>query len=360
MATKRPSRSKRPTKAQKMKSGLWKASREGPFTATLGITGNATQTNWARSTGGGGGGSHFQPSNADSIRVTIDTQHARALQFGHQTATQFGYGVVDVQVDLVPSYGSANPDNSRAAFGEVLATWYEPTGLRMDALKHLKDLERMEDNADPFATGVESGDAPEANPLLAFALDTNEETGNPTNRNATPLKGSRIIRFGFRKDHPEVHRQSQISVDLNADGDLNDGYEQQPYFLSAAGDDGFGILQRMEQAVNPIRGDPDEQTFRKTEFEWAHPIDTLMVSRASSQRQQMAWSGNAAHNNNNIASPDVSGGLMLRTAYFNNLRCVGGLIGLQIPRFYTSADAVSANNDFTLLVTVKGKKWVSM
>ncbi len=292
---------------------------------------------------------HFQPSNAGSVRIVLDAQHARARTFGLQTASQFGYGIYDVDVELVPSNQAINPEDSRLAFGEVNARWIEPTPLRMDALKHLKSLERMEDSIQPFVR--DEGSSPAANPLLASALD---DPSVITDEGSQPVKGSRIIRFGWKNDSPFVYRQSAISVDLNADGDTSDTYETQWYVLDTDDPEHFALMPRMESAVNPMGPEGN----RLVDLTWAYPMSSTQVVGTCSLRKQVTWALNPKLEN--TLGTNLPGGLHQKVAAFRGIRALGGLIELTIPEFNTAGvgEALSANNDFELVVNLRCRKWI--
>lgn len=337
---------RRKTKAQIQRSDLWAHARTGPFQVeeTMStVETHDTEGTWMRSTH-----DHFQPSNANNVRIVIDAQHARARTFGLQTASQFGYGIYDLDIELIPSTQAINPEDGRSAFGEVNARWIEPTPLRMDALKHLKGLERMEDSIQPFVQ--DEGSAPEANPLLASALD---DTNVENDTGSTVVKGSSIIRFGWKNELPQVYRQSTISVDLNSDGDTSDNYESQFYVLDGDDDEYFGIMPRMENAVNPMVASGD----RRVNHEWRFPMTDKRVMGTCSLRKQLTWILNVKPENS--FGTNLPGGIHQQTASFRGIRAIGGLIQLTIPEFTTQAiGAPPGNNDYELLVNLRCRKWI--
>ena len=353
--TARKTRGKRRTKASKQRSTLWNEARHGPFQTRDVMNEVFTSSNgnsWLRCSHG-----KFQPSNSGSVRIVLDAQHARARTFGLQTASQFGYGIYDVDVELVPSNAAINPEDSRLAHGEVNIRWIEPTPLRMDALKHLKSLERMEDSIQPFTR--DEGSSPEANPLLASALD---DPSVMTDEGSRPLKGSRIIRFGWKNDSPMVYRQSAITVDLNTDGDTSDQYETQYYVLDTDDPEHFALMPRMESAVNPV----GPEGTRLVDMTWAYPMSSTQVVGTSSLRRTVTFAVNPKFENG--LGTNLPGGIHQKVASFRGIRCIGGLMELTIPEFFTAAIGATevppvvvpgtANNDFELVVNLRCRKWI--
>lgn len=340
---------RRKTKAQLQRSELWQHARFGPYQARDTMNG-ANQTagadgSWLRSTH-----DHFQPSNANNVRVVIDAQHARAQTFGLQTASQFGYGIYDVDIELIPSTQAINPEDGRSAFGEVNVRWIEPTPLRMDALKALKGIEKMEDDIQPFVR--DEGRAASANPLLSSALDNANVTLDTTPQQ---VRGSRIIRYGWFGDSPKVYRQSTISVDLNTDGDTSDNYENQYYVLQQGDQDHFSIMDRMENAVNPLVVSGK----RRVETEWAYPVFDRKVTSTSSLRKQVTWALNLKPENS--LGTNLPGGIHQQVASFRGCRALGGLIEITIPEFTTQAIGLPpGNNDYELIVNLRCRKWIPM
>jgi hypothetical protein len=307
----------------------------------LGNTGNDT---WVRSSA-----DKFQPSNHHNVQVVIDAQHARSRVFGLQTASQFGYGVYDVDVELVPSYGAINPEDGRLAVAQVRANYVEPTPLRMDALRHLKGVERLEDRADAFDSVSANNDNRAVNPLLAVGVaeDADHVDGQ------THRKGQRIVRFGFDEHTPLVYAQSSLSVDLNSDDDVNDNYESQYYTLRGDTAVFFGVLPRMEQAVNPIHNGNHQ-----VDVDWANPTNSQMVDDATFQQAQAVWALNPKLENS--LGTNLAGGLHTLKAQFRGIRALGGLIKLQVPEMFTAGIGTGAlaNNDYELLITLRCRKWI--
>lgn len=340
---------KRKTKAQLQRSELWQHARTGPYQARdvmNTIDSHTVGLSWLRSTH-----DHFQPSNANDVRIVVDAQHARAQTFGLQTASQFGFGVYDLDIELVPSNQAINPEDGRSAFGEVNVRWVEPTPLRMDALKHLKDLEKTEDQVSPFTR--DEGRAASANPLLSSALDESSVT---TDDNVQAVRGSKIIRYGWRADSPKVYRQSAITVDLNTDGDVTDNYETQFYVLEQDDQDHFSILERMENAVNPMDAGGERMVVRQ----WAYPMSDNKVVATSNLRKQVTWALNLKPENS--AGTNLPGGIHQQVASFRGMRAMGGLIEVTIPEFTTQAvgNALTANNDYELIINLRCRKWIPM
>lgn len=334
------------TKAQKQRTALWDDARNGPFQTRDVMNNVSTVSNgasWLRSST-----DKFQPSNHGSVRIVLDCQHARARTFGLQTASQFGFGVYDLDIELVPSNSSINPENGRLVFGEVNARWIEPTPLRLDALRHLKGLERMEDTIQPFTR--DEGASPAANPLLSTALDDADPAGSDVSK---PVKGSRIIRFGWDPYSPYVFRQSNISVDLNSDGDTSDNYESQWYVLNDDDQTHFGIMPRMESAVNPMGSEGN----RMVDLEWFAPMVSEQVLGTSSLRKQVVWALNSKLENS--FGTNLPGGLHTKVASFRGIRALGGLIQITIPEFNSSGVGLAgeSNNDYELIVNLRCRKW---
>jgi hypothetical protein len=328
---------------------LWKHARTGAFQASADCveqTSNSNSEVWLRCSA-----STFQPSNSNSFTALIDAQHARAKTFGLQTASQFGFGVYDIDVHLVPSNNALNPEDSRLAFGQVAAQWMEPTPARMLALKSLKDLERLEDRADPFQSTANVQQNPAGNPLLAVGMASDADT----TASSSPIRGSRIIRFGWGGGQPKVYAQSTLTVDLNSDDDTSDAYEDQSYVL--LGDDGdyFAIMPRYEHAVNPVK-----DGHRLVEHEWAYPTSITKVQDFSTLRHQVVWACNVKPENS--AGTNLPGGIHTQKAEFRGIRALGGLIRLSMPEFATSAigNLGTANNDFELHVNLRCRSWTPM
>lgn len=332
-----------------MSTDLWKHARTGSFQTSADCQpdpGNGNNTIWFRTSD-----NTFQPSNSANWTGLIDAQHARSIVFGLQTASQFGFGVYDVDIDLVPSNNALNPEDSRVAFGQVQAQWVEPTPLRMQALTALKGLERMEDQNDIFAAasaGVNNN--PAGNPLLSVGVAEDADT-----QEGTVKRGSRIIRFGWGAQQPQVYSQSSLSVDLNSDGDVGDSSESQRYVLF--GDDAsyFGIMPRYEQSVNPIK-----DGHRLVEHEWAFPTSSKKVEAVSSLRHMVVWAMNPKPENS--AGTNLPGGLHTQRASFRGIRALGGLIRLSMPEFATAAvgNLGTANNDFEVHVSLRCRSWTPM
>lgn len=340
-------RKARKTKAQMQRSELWQHSRTGPFQATASTVQQVTNEfndRWARSSM-----NHFQPSNHNNMRMLLDTQHARSRVFGLQTASQFGYGIYDIDVELVASYDAVNPEDGRFASTQVRANYIEPTPIRMDALKHLKGLERLEDRDDAFNSVSSSNDNSIVNPLLAVGIDEDAETAD----GQASVKGQGIIRFTYSQYSPLVYANSQLSVDLNADDDVNDTYESQYYVLTGDHDNKFAILSRMESAVNPLK-----DGHRYVQHTWANPTNDLRVDCATFVQDQAIWSQNIKYENS--VGTNLQGGIHTKKATFRGLRALGGLIELTVPEMFTSGlgPGGSANNDYELLVSVRCRKWI--
>lgn len=311
--------------------------------------GNSTNTRWLRCSQ-----DHFQPSNNDQALIVIDAQHARAITFGHQTASQFGFGTYDVEVELVPSFDAINPEDGRLAVCQVRAAWVEPTPLRMTALRNLKSLERLDDMIDPFvAPSGDNNTIRAANPLLAAGVAQDADT---TNLAAEP-KGSKIIRFGWSggSSWPKVYAQSTFSNDLNADGDTGDTHESQSYVLVEDTSQEFGILPRQEQAVNPLK-----DGHRLVQHQWVNPTSSLKVNHTSYTQKQVVWALNVKPEN--TAGLNLPGGIHTVKANFRGIRALGGLIAITVPEMFTSAigTAGTANNDYELNIHLRCRSWTPM
>lgn len=341
--------SKRKTKAQSQRSELWSHARTGPFVAVASTvetnsSANQDNTRWARSTV-----NSFQPSNHNNVFVCLDGQHARSRVFGLQTGSQFGYGIYDVDVELVPSYSAVNPEDGRLAVAQIRANYVEPTPLRMDALRHLKAVERLEDLSDAFDSVSSNNDNRAVNPLLGVGVSEDADTADAQ----THRKGQRIVRFGFDEFTPLIYAQSSLSVDLNSDDDTGDFAETQFYTLRGDTNSHFGVLPRMEQAVNPRAGGAHEVT--RT---WANPTNDQMVDDATYQQAQTVWALNPKLENS--LGTNLDGGLHTVKAQFRGMRALGGLISLTVPEMFTAGvgSGMTANNDYELLITLRCRKWI--
>lgn len=348
------------TKAQQQRSDLWQHARTGPYQATATLVqheDNTDNTRWMRSSH-----DHFQPSNNQDVRVVIDAQHARSRVFSLQTASQFGYGIYDVDVHLVASYDAVNPEDGRFASAQIRATYMEPTPLRVDALKELKSLERLEDMDDPFNAASAGQTGNDANKLLAVPMETDADTAY--SQSATP-KGNRIIRFTFSDDSPRVFANSALTVDLNADGDITDVDEAKHYVLIGDNNDNFAIMPRMEAHVNPQKS---TQSGRLVDITWKNPTNSLQVNNTTFVQEQAVWAQNIKFEN--TVGVNLPGGIHTEHASFRGIRAIGGLIQLSIPEMFTAGLGytgtfpagvpATANNDYELLVNLRCRKWVPL
>lgn len=344
------------TKAQQQRSDLWNHARTGPFQASASLvqhTDNTNNVRWMRGTH-----DHFQPSNNQNVRVVIDGQHARSRVFGLQTASQFGYGIYDLDVHLVASYDAVNPEDGRFASTQIRATYMEPTPLRMDALKELKALERMDDDQSVFDSAA-SGDTHRiTSKLLAAPINVDADTAAGTVI-AEP-KGNAIIRFTFADDNPSVYANSALTVDINADADTNDSYENQRYCLIGDTNEDFGIMPRMEQGVNPQASATSGRLVDQT---WKNPTNSQQVNDTTYVQEQAIWSQNVKLEN--VLGTNLPGGIYTEHASFRGIRALGGLIQLTIPEMFTAGVGgppvpSSANNDYEILVNLRCRKWVPL
>jgi len=349
------------TKAQAQRSELWQHARTGPYQATATLVQHETNTDntrWMRSTH-----HHFQPSNNQDVRVVIDAQHARSRVFGLQTASQFGYGIYDIDVHLVADYDAVNPEDGRFASTQIRATYMEPTPLRMDALKELKDLERLEDMDDPFAAASAGQTGNDANKLLAVPMDVDADTG--TGYQSSTPKGNRIIRFTFADDNPRVFANSALTVDLNADGDVADSEESQDYVMIGDNTENFAIMPRMEAHVNPQKS---PQSGRLVDITWKNPTNSQQVNDTTFVQEQAIWAQNIK--TENAVGVNLPGGIHTESATFRGIRAIGGLIQLTIPEMFTAGIGYTgtfpagvpgtANNDYELLVNLRCRKWIPL
>ena len=286
----------------------------------------------------------------------IDAQHARSRVFSLQTASQFGYGIYDVDVHLVADYDAVNPENGRFASTQIRATYMEPTPLRMDALKELKGLERLEDMADPFEGASAGSTNNESNKLLAVPMDVDADL--TSGMSAAP-KGNHIIRFTFANDNPLVYSNSRLSVDLNSDGDVGDTEEAQSYCLIGDSVSRFAIMPRMEAHVNPAKS---AQSGRLVDIMWKNPTNSLQVNNTTFVQEQAIWSQNIKYENVNPLAANLPGGIHTEMATFRGIRAIGGLIQLTIPEMFTAGigPAATSNNDYELLVNLRCRKWVPL
>lgn len=345
------------TKAQQQRSDLWSHARTGPYQASASLvqhTDNTNNARWMRSTH-----HHFQPSNNEDVRVIIDAQHARSRVFSLQTASQFGYGIYDVDVHLVADYDAVNPEDGRFASTQIRATYIEPTPLRMDALKELKALERLEDMDDPFNAASADQTGNDANKLLARPIDTDADVTPAGGGQAAAPKGNRIIRFTFADDNPLVFANSQLTIDMNADGDTNDNFEAQSYCLIGDTDEHFAIMPRMEAHVNPQKS---AQSGRLVDITWKNPTNSHQVNDTTFVQEQAIWSQNIKYENVNPLAANLPGGIHTESASFRGIRAIGGLIQLTIPEMFTAGigPAATSNNDYELLVNLRCRKWVPL
>ena len=345
------------TKAQQQRTELWQHARTGPFqiaTSMVQQVPNDNNSRWMRSTH-----DKFQPSNHNSVRVVVDAQHARSQVMGLQTASQFGYGIYDIDVELVASYDAVNPEDGRFANAQIRASYVEPTPLRMDALKHLKGLERLEDRDDAFNSVSANNDNSNTNPLLAVGVAEDADVAEGQNS----LKGQNIVRFSFSDSDPLVYANSTLSVDLNADDDIDDGWESRYYVLTGDTSTKFAILPRMEASVNPLN---DGQ--RYVQHTWANPTSNHQVDFVTFVQDQAIWSQNTKFENS--LGNNLPGGIHTQMARFRGIRAVGGLIQLSVKEMFTSAVGatevagvpvpLTANNDYEMLVTLRCRKWIPL
>lgn len=282
----------------------------------------------------------FNESTEVNLRCILDCEHARSIVNGKMTASQFGYGVYDVRVFARPSTGAVNPDNSLSSLGYMKAHWYNPTPLRMDALRALKGVEIIDDlHAADSATSDGRSDA---NPLLATPLDVAALTA--TTSQIVPKKGNKIIRFGFSGATPLVVRNSSYGLDLNLDGDEDDTWEKQYYVLTGDATEYFGIFDRMENAVNPRTDAPGNP--RLAVDEWAYPTHDEMVLGQSVSAAPLTWA----------LQQDGSADYLM--AEFRGIHAVGGLISLTMPQWLSEGSIT--NNDFDLVCHLSARKWVPL
>lgn len=328
------------SRKQRVNKALNRAAATGPFQWAEDFTDAAdgsTMANPFRSTQ-----PKLQETTHGNWFGVIDAEHARSLAMGRQTASQFGHGVYDLKVFLRPSTAAVSPASTGTAIGHVRARWFHPTSIRADALRALKGLEALEDRVDGV-TGLEGSDpAPGANVLLSIDMETPENSTDDAD--SSPVRGSRIIRFGFSGDTPKVCRQSSFTMNLNpwSDGDVNDNWENQAYVLANGDSDHFGIMQRMEHAVNPF-----VSTGQRAVVEtWAHPTSDQMVQFASSATAPIGWG--VGQNQNGQATHIV--------AEFRGIRALGGLIRLEFPEF-ESLQGLLENNDFDVVCQLNARSW---
>jgi len=232
----------------------------------------------------------------------------------------------------------------------------------MDALKELKALERLEDMDDPFAAASADQTGNDANKLLAVSMETDADTAST---HAGAPKGNRIIRFTFADDNPSVFANSALSVDLNADGDLNDVKELQRYTLIGDTSQDFAIMPRMEAHVNP---QASPSSGRLVDITWKNPTNSRQVNDTTYVQDQAIWSQNIKFENG--VGTNLPGGVHTKSAQFRGIRAIGGLIQLSIPEMFTAGIGASgvapaiipgtANNDYELLVNLRCRKWVPL
>lgn len=297
------------------------------------------------------------------VRGLIDGQHCRAIVNSLQTASQFGWGVYDVDFVLKPSDNAVNRDNTEPTIGQISTHWIQPTPLRVEALRDLKKLETLDDNYSVVAdleNGVGFGNEvpglnPEANPLLSIEIDENE---TDTTAEQRPIKGSKIIRFGFGDTYPVVARQSAFTMNLNPniDTDVLDSWEKQFYVLFGGSNHHFGILERKEASVNPYR-----DGHRFVQHEWRFPMNNEKVVGVSRQSQPLSWTLSQEGIFADVgldATEFASGGHEVVVAKFRGIMALGGLIGFTVPDLLS--EGIDLNNDFDLYVNVRCRRWESM
>lgn len=361
---------RRQTKRQKQDAELREMVRSGPFqftdTAYLvgpnpndgtneGFTDLEHPIRWTQNS--------IDETDNDVVRGLIDGQHCRAIVNSLQTASQFGWGVYDVDFVLKPSDNAVNRDNTEPTVGQLTIHWMQPTPLRVEALRDLKALEILDDQFEAvadFENGQTFGNetpglAPEANPLLAIEIDEDEDDTNAEQR---PMKGSKIIRFGFGDTYPVVARQSAFTYNLNPsiDTDINDPYERQYYTLFGGSNHHFGIMARKEASVNPNKGGHS-----LVEHEWRYPMRNQRVVGVSRQSQPLSWSlsqeGIFVDAGGDLTE-FANGGHDIMVAKFRGVIALGGLIGFTVPDLIS--EGVDLNNDFDMYVNVRCRKWVGM
>lgn len=337
----------RMTKKQKQDKALRTKMMTGPFTYS-----NLVETSGRYSAGGKADMLHpfrmtdtrFDETDHEGVRGVIDAQHARSIVNGMQTASQFGYGLYDVDVHVVYSTEALNPDTTENGIGDFQLSYFEPTPLRLQALRELKKLEVLDDESDVLTSGhVKSNTG--ANPLLSIDLNVTEALADETTIDRVS-RGSKIIRFGWSGQTSSVCRQSSFSVNLNpdADNDATDVYENQDYVLIGGDDRHFGILERYEMSLNPII---DEFGTRLVEESWAYPTSEYMVQGLSRQRAPFTWA----------IADSAQGAAACAVASFKNVSALGGLIGFDIPSFTQQG---TGNNDMDIVVTLRAKSWTPL
>lgn len=348
---------KRLTKRQKQDKLLRQHEATGQFKSTQVLkasTSGDTRHIWFRNNI-----ERVQPSTSGIYKGVIDSQHARALEFGRQTASQFGWAEMSLQFDLVPSTEAVNPEDSRLAFAEIEVEYYEPTTRRMQALRHLKEIEKMDDEGeiispDRFTAPVSGG-----NPLLSLPIGISESAALSLGGTdyVAPTQGSKILRYGFAGDgYPNVYHQSSLTLDANRDGDESDNYESQAYVLSHGDQDTFSVFERYEGAINPTDNDGSYLVQRS----WAYPMSKFRVLGSTYRR------GTVAHNMNpkleNTLGTNLPGsGLHTKSLTISGIKAVGGLVGVRVPEMFTAGvgEGGSANNDFDIICTLT-QKWIPM
>ena len=174
----------------------------------------------------------FDGVNFASRKYLIDAQAAKANYYRGATASQFGCGKYSLKLNILPSDGNAlrndNAENgTRMIRARYKVRFFPHTYYREEALHELKRLESwdntsgstdIDDTQDMRIQGTDG------KPLLLLSANLDDVT--PEDHQA-PIhkKGSQIIRFGFEKSHPAPFRQSGVTADLNADGDVSDNFE---------------------------------------------------------------------------------------------------------------------------------------
>ena len=287
---------------------------------------------------------HFDEVNWTQRKWTIDATHAGATYYRSQTASQFGEGKYSLQLRLQPVDGNIlrtgnDPDWVARKLRARFKIHYYPTNFsRREAMRELKHLEDW-DNENTVEIDTQQNRRSRHNgrnlKLLASGID-DADVSTPST--PTGVKGQNIIRMGFEESYPKVFRQSTLTTDLNSDGDLNDSYEIQYYYLAGDDSTAFGIFNRMEAHDNP-----EMNNVRKIDRDWAYPMTLTKSLGWMTRTVELVWSeeGNG-----------------FDTVTIPNIDAMGGLIGIEMEfADRGGAGALADTNNYELYAEITCHKW---
>lgn len=275
--------------------------------------------------------------NHGSWQGLIDAELGRAIVMGRQTASQFGFGVYDVDIMIRPDNTTPANQDTEHSVGTVQVEWFHPTVARCEALMDLKNLEVLDDTLDILGSdGAGGGES--INDLLAIDLNVTESSDQEEEMRTT--RGSQIIRFGWSNGTPRVARNSALTINLNphSDSDVSDNYETQFYCLTGGSTADFAIMPRKEAAVNPYVDDG----MRLVEETWAFPVQDLQVDQPSSLIQPVTM---------------TTTGDGYTVARFRGIHALGGLIYVTLPDLQQSGSGVDL---LDIQCSLSARRWVSL